>query len=108
MDNSQIEVLDNLSDRIYSLIKLSVMLSNGKKSVLNLIDFDFNIRNLLYKGKGIFSELTSKHIVLNQYPPRLMNIIDQETDETEINNEEKKMFVDHDNKLFYGKNIDFF
>lgn len=106
MDDSQIELLDNLIDRIYSLIKLSVLFSNGKKSVLNLIDFDFNIRNILNKGKGIFSELTSKHIVLNGYPPRLMNIIDIETDETKINNEEKKLLQNYDYKLFYGKKID--
>ncbi|RNA40948.1 rab3 GTPase-activating non-catalytic subunit-like, partial [Brachionus plicatilis] len=101
IDNSQIDIMNTLIDRISSLIKLNLMFSCGSHSVLHSIDFDFNIRNILNRGRGIFSELTSKHVVLNGYPPKLMNLFDVEIDESNSPNEEQKMLQNHDFKLFY-------
>lgn len=89
VEPTQVEMLSIFSDRFYCLIKLSVLLSCGKKSVLNTLEFDFNLKSILLKGKGIFSELSARHIVLNEFPAKLLSIIDTDEDKTQTDDTNK-------------------
>jgi hypothetical protein len=103
------------------LVKLKVLLSCGVKSDLNTFETSyFNIKNLLSKNKGILSEITAKHIILNDYPPTLLTELelDEKHDyRTEKQNESqtrkininensmdlKTLMADQNYSKFYGK-----
>lgn len=83
----------------------------GQKSIQELGENGFlSLRNILTKNKGILSELVAEHIVLNQYPPKLLSIFDDEDEIGEITRDEIKssredymsLLKDSDLKKFYG------
>ena len=53
----------------------------------------FTLKNVLSKNKGILSEITAKHVVLNELPPKLLTLIDDDDENAksefnyEVNNE---------------------
>lgn len=105
-------MLNILSHRLYCLIKLNVLLLHGQKTIPDLGDDDFlNIRSILTKNKGILSELVAQHIVLNQIPPKLLSIFDDEDEIGEITRDEIKssreeyasLLNDQSLREFYGQ-----
>ena len=93
------------------MIKLKVLLMCGKSSVLDNNDLmEFNLKNVLIKGKGILSEIVARHIVLNKYPAKLLNVIEEEQEDEEFQSleeqadrqEELKLLKEPDYKEFYG------
>lgn len=95
---------------MFSLLKLKLLFLCGKKSVLDDVDFDFSIKNILAKGKGILSELTSKHVVLNEISSKLLNIIDEDENDEEINKNESSKIDKENGKILlkYEANREFY
>jgi len=111
MDSNQIETFDLLIHRIICMIRLKVLLMCGKLSFLDNCDLmEFNLKNVLTKGKGILSEIVAKHIVLNKYPAKLLNFIEEEQEDEEFQSleekadrqEELKLLKEPEYKEFYG------
>ena len=105
-------MLNILSHRFYCLIKLNILLLCGQKTIPELGENDFlNIRSILTKNKGVLSELVAQHVVLNQIPPKLLSIFDDEDEMGEITRDEIKssreeyasLLNDQSLKEFYGK-----
>jgi hypothetical protein len=93
------------------MIRLKVLLMCGNSSILNSSDFmELNLKNVLAKGKGILSEIVAKHIVLNRYPAKLLNVIEEEQEDEEFQSleehadrqEELKLLKEPNYKEFYG------
>ena len=84
--STHIEMLNTLIDRLYCLIKLNILYLCGKKSILDnaqLLDLgsaSFNLRAVLNKGKGVLSEITAKHVILNEFQPKLLTVYDEDED----------------------------
>jgi hypothetical protein len=58
-------------------MKLNDFFFCGKQSVLDKFDAGFfNVRNIMKHGKGIICELTAKHILLNDFSPQLLTVLD--------------------------------
>lgn len=105
-------MLNILSHRFYCLIKLNILLLCGQKIIPELGENDFlNIRSILTKNKGVLSELVAQHVVLNQIPPKVLSIFDDEDEMGEITQDEIKscreeyasLLNDQSLKEFYGK-----
>lgn len=72
-ETNDIETLSSLSDRLITLTKFNLLLTIGNKK----IDTDsINLRSILSKGNGVLSEILAKHVVLNEFPPLLLTLID--------------------------------
>ena len=110
-------MLNVLSHRLYCLIKLNTLLLSGAKRSIPELDEPkdkhlLTIRSILSRGnKGVLSELVAQHIVLNEYPAKLLSIFDDEDEIGEITRDEIKssredyvalLNVDA-NKEFYGQ-----
>jgi hypothetical protein len=85
--NSQIDTLNTLIDRLYCLIKLSILFSSTLSSTKSstFVDEDEKVtydsiptlRSILSKqSKGVLTELIAKFIVHNEISPKLLTIID--------------------------------
>lgn len=48
-----------------------------------MLDFELTLKNILQKGNGILTEIVAKHIVLNEIPPKLLELIDFDEDSEE-------------------------
>ena len=88
-------MLNVLSHRLHCLIKLNILLISGtKKSDAgeeNDRHFLLTIRSILSRGnKGVLSELVAQHIVVNEYPAKLLSIFDDEDEIGEITRDEIK------------------
>jgi len=76
----------------------------GKKSVFTET-FDkksFNLKTTLTKSKGYLSDLIAKHVVLNNYPPKLLTFIDTTDEENEESKDGCNLLKDQYYKEFYG------
>lgn len=124
MDSNNVEMLNVLSHRLYCLINLKILLLCGKRSILDLLDDNeddgsedtfYNIKKILAKGKGIVSELVAKHAVLNEFAPKLLSILEEDTEFDEItkdgirdhNQELIAILNDPVHKQFYGMSSHF-
>lgn len=84
------ENLKILSDRLFSLVKLNILFLCGDRSILETFDINvLTIKNIINKGKGFISEIVSRHIVLNEFSPKLMSLIDNEENDEEIIKDQK-------------------
>ena len=84
--------LNTLANRLLDMIHLFYLCQIGTSTLKSYLNFDFNVKNILQRGKGIFSEIVGKHIIQNNLPPILLTTIDQE--------DERQMSVFKDNQVF--------
>lgn len=95
-----------LSDRLFCLIKLYSLVLIGKKTILSesFEKSSYSLKTILKKSKGFLSDFLAKHIVLNEYPPKLLTIIDDdEEDENGIKTGGISLLQDERFKEFYSK-----
>jgi hypothetical protein len=80
-DKSQADSLAYLSERLLILIKLKLlMLCGGRRFYFETTENDngYTLKGVFSRNKGVLSELLSKHIVMNELPPKLLTFIDME------------------------------
>lgn len=77
------DTLNTLIDRLYSLVKLCILFQTSKKPVIELIEPGlFSLKGILSKNKGILSEITARHVVINELPAKLLTLLDDDDKET--------------------------
>ena len=94
-----VESLNTLSNRLFDLNKVFYLCQIGTSSLNSYLNFDFNLKNILQRGKGIISEIIGKHIIHNKYPPVLLTLIESENDATQLDVLNSNLLY----KEFYGK-----
>jgi hypothetical protein len=72
--------LNTLANRLLDMIHLFYLCQIGASKLQNYLNFDFNIKNILQRGKGIFSEIVGKHVIQNRLPPILLTSFDAEVE----------------------------
>jgi hypothetical protein len=77
--------LNILSNRLLDLIKLFYLCQIGTCNSNTYLNFDFNLKKILQRGKGIISEIVGRHVVYNKFPPFLLTLVDTEQQESNIN-----------------------
>jgi hypothetical protein len=65
-------MLTGLSERTFMLIKFHSLLLTGTKRIETA---SINLKSTFSKGKGVLSEIVAKHIVLNEFPPKILTFI---------------------------------
>ena len=65
------------------MLNLFYLCQIGTSTLSSYLNFEFNLKHILQRGKGIISELVGKHVIHNKYPPILLTTIDSE-DETQM------------------------
>ena len=80
------------------------LLSIGRKSIFSSLEANwFCVRNVMLKGKGVFSELLAKHVALNQFPALLLTHIDNESSPSELIEEDvEKLLQNKEYAEFYS------
>ncbi len=65
-------MLTGLSERTFMLIKFQCLLLTGTKQIETA---SITLKSTFSKGKGVLSEIVAKHIVLNEFPPKILTFI---------------------------------
>ena len=71
----------------------------------------FNLRSILSRGKGVFSEFMAKNVILNDISPKLLNILEDDEDieevdkvkEEKLGDDLKVILKDEKCQEFYGR-----
>ena len=97
---------------MFCLAKFKILIISLDKPVLEIPEISsFNLRNILARGKGAFSELLAHNVIQNDISPKLLNILDEDdeevmevkADEEQMGEELKVLLKDKKSKDFYGK-----